>query len=1374
MEAIEDVGFGEVDEAELNFLVLHHLHSLGVTSVATEAFEREALEHGLLPRRYDAFGSSHPQTYEECRERYAHVEPNHLLRLMRRLSGDTPQGRQLASRGVTTLVGVGTSSLVTAVAVNQSGARAPSGPLEAAERRLNPNPDRPEAFEESRATLSVRKTCWPYATANFRDAERLRQIFGRARDSGLRNRKKLLPTALMGSRVNPLCTFRGHRKELYCVIFDKTGRRAITGSDDTLVKIWSAETGLLLHACRGHTGEIAYLDVNASNELVASGSFDYTIRTWFLETGAPAAVLLGHGDIVSECRFCPTVPRVLISTSWDGTIRVWDAYADSMTSPPLILDLKPAGEGGGGSGAGSSFGGVQITVESVEEQAQAAASGTEAARTAQTAAAAAAAQGIQPDDRDAPPGGVICAAWSPSGKFFACGTTMCKSHVWSFDVDAARATAGVPDPAMVREMPKVGGHLHDIVSCNFSHSGELLVTASRDGQAKIWAWSASRSSTASSAPRTVSDGKSWKLQRVLTTSADAEALRQQARARRAPVVYAMEQAVWTLDDRTVVAAMSDFTIRVWEAASGMLTHTLRLHTNKVHVVQCHPHDPRLLFTAGHDGRVAVWDINTGQCVRVHDSSQFDTLVLDGSWSPDGSRIVVSDEKGQWCVFGTGSGEALQRAKYEQFFAREFLRESELTRDAAGRVSLATDPMRPLHTSCADDKLMDSLGNPYAEPYQSAFQSGRLAAANVPARVLFIEPPIPVTNAPLPVDRISLDFRAAAMLHPDADEEINEEMNEEMNEESGEEESGDEVQMFSGETDSEDAGLSEEDEEEQVSDSDFAMRRHIRRRGSPAFDDDTGRAANVASGGGIGRAERANRRALEREERAARRLERHARNTRRSNRARRAPRRLVVSDEEISEEDEHDEYDLMDRRTTGRRRMQPERFGVVPHDGSEEDEEDHANNPPEERSALGRTQNIRVRFTMKRAREDEVGVDGAGPSHRRRADEDSEIVLPRESYGRASAAAPSGMNGALRNIRSHESYGWLQQDSPRLGAYIPQMGDALVYIPQGHAEFLDSRNNKAASKPWNAISGMRNIEPVRVVGLNYIISQDGRDETVANLRLRLADPSAASPGAEFEVELPRLDDPDFLVPLHRYRAAAEKAWRVDDRCAVLWQEDGVDGIKVDSWWHGVVSAMNPNSGQWQGSPWNSFLVEYYNVTAPEDKTQAHSCWELYDEDVLRRIRDGTERVDADTPTLDRATVARLMDRVRRALAKLEYDAFTKTIGSEVSFPQVDGSRVNYCSLVPLPMALDLILNRLASGYYRQVEAFKHDLATLRGNCELFNGDGSEYTTSAVALERELCENLQTVDIDRPIVGVEPASRVPPPVEDITTPRGRRRR
>jgi WD40 repeat protein len=72
----------------------------------------------------------------------------------------------------------------------------------------------------------------------FRDAERLRQTHGATRDAALRSRDKLLPTALLGSRINPLVTFRGHRKEVFCAVFDRSGRRAITGADDHLVKIW--------------------------------------------------------------------------------------------------------------------------------------------------------------------------------------------------------------------------------------------------------------------------------------------------------------------------------------------------------------------------------------------------------------------------------------------------------------------------------------------------------------------------------------------------------------------------------------------------------------------------------------------------------------------------------------------------------------------------------------------------------------------------------------------------------------------------------------------------------------------------------------------------------------------------------------------------------------------------------------------------------------------------------------------------------------------------------------------------------------------------------------------------------------------------------
>ena len=50
---------------------------------------------------------------------------------------------------------------------------------------------------------------------------------------------------------NHFFTVRGHSMAAYCAIYDRTGELIFTGSDDRLVKIWSARTGLLLKSCRG-------------------------------------------------------------------------------------------------------------------------------------------------------------------------------------------------------------------------------------------------------------------------------------------------------------------------------------------------------------------------------------------------------------------------------------------------------------------------------------------------------------------------------------------------------------------------------------------------------------------------------------------------------------------------------------------------------------------------------------------------------------------------------------------------------------------------------------------------------------------------------------------------------------------------------------------------------------------------------------------------------------------------------------------------------------------------------------------------------------------------------------------------------------------
>ena len=1141
--------------------------------------------------------------------------------------------------------------------------------------------------------------------------------------------------------------------------------------------------------------------MNCANTLVASGSFDYTVRTWFLESGIPAAVLQGHQNIVSEVRFCPRSARVLLSASWDQTLRVWDAFADSATSPPTVLKLY-AVEGeldGGGGGAGiagttgvtaAPAGTPSVAVaETLEEQRVLAAAAATAARAAQDRAAEAATAGIQQIEPDPPVGAVMCTAWSVDGTLFACGTTTCKTHVFSVPESVLTSDKeGAVDPTEINLVPMTGGHLHDVTSCAFSNSGELLLTSSRDGQAKIWERGYRHETVVGKKGKPLDKTKQpgvgcWKVRAVLTTPADVEALRRQARARRGPVVYAVEQAVWSSDDQYVLTAMSDFTVRVWSVAGGTLVHTMRLHTNKVHVLQCHPHDSRIAMSAGHDGVVAVWDVVSGRCVRTYDGGEFDTLVLDGSWSPCGTSIVVSDEKGQWCLFGTGCGVHVSRAKHEQFFESEFVLETEIARDAeTGALSLAANPDVPFHEQflAARNRLVDSLGNPYGEPYQSAFQQKRLIGV-VPSSGTRVEPPKCVgakeaeeatfAAAAVAVAAAAATAAATAVRYRDDDEYVQIDVN-------SDDDGDEEVVIVSGDDQSEED--ESDDDADDASDSDFAQKRRAR-RGSDSrsgSDDD-------AAGPSMGRAERASRRELARDDRVARRQVRRRANPR-TERPRRQTRRLIGDDSGTSTDDDDD--DPVDRRTTGRNRSRPERLGNVV-SGDEDDEDDDE----EEHRAPQRV----VRFTMKRRRDDGDDDDATGAGG-------SRDVRSRGNETTHTAARP------------YTSYAWLLGDTNTRGAsYTPQLGDELVYVPHGHHLFLENCANKVAARPWLGVTAhvWRQHEPVRVVGLRYRISGDTVGaETVAVVTLRLADTGddvgssqrhegdaggsmrdagssrhqsiPKSTPIEFEVELPKLDDADFLVPAHRWRAAFKKKWKENNHCAVSWDVLDADGESNNVWYSCVVlscgapgasgGAGGPSSaGQWQTSPWNKLQIKYHNQSDVEE----HSFWELHDEHVSRDLESQTQASDAEAPRLAKQVSRKLSDRVRSAIRNTsDYDVFSSEIGNHVSFPQRDGSDVNYVSLVPVPVSLDLLYRRLKNGYYRHVSGFCHDVETIATNCILFNGEDSEYTAMARKLQQELTNGVDTAFdeiADLPVRGVA-AGELIPSAEIAASPAGRGRR
>ena len=275
-----------------------------------------------------------------------------------------------------------------------------------------------------------------------------------------------------------------------------------------------------------------------------------------------------------------------------------------------------------------------------------------------------------------------------------------------------------------------------------------------------------------------------------------------------------------------------------------------------------------------------------------------------------------------------------------------------------------------------------------------------------------------------------------------------------------------------------------------------------------------------------------------------------------------------------------------------------------------------------------------------------------------------------------------------------------------------------------------------------------------------------------------------------MDLPPLgDDADFVIPLARYREALAKKWRPDDPCAVVWR----DFEHEETWYYGVVHAQNPDvDAQWRGSPWNALVVEYYNTPNPSEKFQMHSFRSSTTPRTLPRERGKrgggkTAAVAAAAAATSRrphphrhhrhlpfpkrfASLCSRRRRRRRAIGDLRFSP--RRSGATSRSRRWTARSANYCSIVPLPMALDTIARRLRAGYYRQPESFAHDVETIRRNCERFNGAASEYSKLAAALEETLASDVPPTNRDATALGVGPRPRSG--TESTRTERGARDR
>lgn len=174
---------------------------------------------------------------------------------------------------------------------------------------------------------------------------------------------------------------QGHFYGMNVLAYSRDGQQIVTGGEDGKVKVWNTSTGFCFVTFREHTAAITGVAFSAQGHSVFSASLDGTVRAfdltryrnfrtftspepaqfaslaldpdgeivcagardsfeifvWSVKTGRLLDVFSGHTAPVASLAFSP-VAGMLVSGSWDRTVRVWDVFEHKAAVETLVHD----------------------------------------------------------------------------------------------------------------------------------------------------------------------------------------------------------------------------------------------------------------------------------------------------------------------------------------------------------------------------------------------------------------------------------------------------------------------------------------------------------------------------------------------------------------------------------------------------------------------------------------------------------------------------------------------------------------------------------------------------------------------------------------------------------------------------------------------------------------------------------------------------------------------------------------------------------------------------------------------------------------------------------------------------------------------------
>ncbi len=438
-------------------------------------------------------------------------------------------------------------------------------------------------------------------------------------------------------------TLKGHTDSVMAVAFAPDGKRVVTGSDDTLVRIWNKESGQLLKTLTGHQAAVKYVAFSDDGELVVSVDSNDAIKNWNSKTGEEVEVKIEPTDTERSVAFSPDGSLQVLTRLDNQNSAIVSETATGVelmtlkghTGKVVVVEFAPDGK--------------RVATGSADKSAK--------IWDIQTGLVLATLEGHTQ--------GVNAVSFSADGEELITGSNDKTARIWgtksgrdvtlqdeelkharsiAFSSDSQRIvtanrsirrpTAILWDASNGKIIRKMEGHTHYIYAIAYSPDGKTILTGSRDKTAILW---------------NAADGH-----KIHTLEGHAGS------------IYAV---AFSPDGSRLYTASWDKTVRIWDAKSGELLNTLKGHTAGVTAIDVSPDGSHIVTGASINGRkteneaaskkqtVMIWDAQSGQKLKAlvgHDNS-----VYDVAYSPDGKLIASASWDGSVKIWDAIKGAELK-------------------------------------------------------------------------------------------------------------------------------------------------------------------------------------------------------------------------------------------------------------------------------------------------------------------------------------------------------------------------------------------------------------------------------------------------------------------------------------------------------------------------------------------------------------------------------------------------------------------------------------------------------------------------------------------------------------------------------------------